>query len=289
MMRLNLCILAMALTCLRVAAAGLTEEQTKGLDTLLQSTVKALTAGDPALWSLCSTQGSAIIFSTGDKLFTTSRPKLKNDADLAAKLRWPAGVTEDPQKRQLAACGDFIVGRLGFVGQPAADGKTPRWDLTLSAVQDGENATWRFVSLCIAPVPEMPDAAGVEGVKVLLGSWEKALTEGNTAALQPHLNEDPLCLAVYTPDGQPWYFTSRDYFISTLNGLVQMGTATKSTLQEMDVRASGQVATAVGRWHIEFPVFEPLNAIFCATFIKPADSWLMVSLCAAPGDKGAGH
>jgi hypothetical protein len=68
-----------------------------------------------------------------------------------------------------------------------------------------------------------------------------------------------------------------------------MAATTKSVIEEMDVRASGQVATAVGRWHIEFPVFEPLNAVLCATFIKPADTWLMVSLCAAPGDKVAGH
>jgi ketosteroid isomerase-like protein len=279
--RILLCV--GGLLCLAVSGWTLTDDQTKGIDTLVQKTLTSFTTGDPAVWALFTTQGSAAVMRTADGCVAAARAKIKTDEALAAKYKLPAGLAEVKEERKLQLAGEFIQGRVRL--EREVNGEKEKWDLTLVAVQDGENRSWRYVALCACPVAKEPDTAAQQSVAQVLQAWEKALTEGNTAGLAAQLNADPLCLAVFTPDGQPWFFTDRDYIVSTLDGLVSMGTATASSMTELDTRADGPVASAVGKWHIEIPMFEPMDAGFTAVFIKTADKWLLVSLCAGPAER----
>ena len=282
-MKLFTTLVAGALLCCALSAYALTEDQTKGMDALLAKTLTSLTTGDPAVWTLLSSQGSAAVMRTADGQVAASRSKIKSDEALAAKYRIPAGLAEVKEERKLKTAGEFVLGRFRL--EREVNGEKEQWDLSVVTVQDGENRSWRYVALAGMPVPKETDTANQQAVSQVLKAWESALTEGNTGGLAQVLNPDPLCLGVYTPDGQPWFFTDRDYIISTLDGLSSMGAATASSLTELDTRADGAVATAVGKWHIEMPMFEPLDAAFTAVFIKPADKWLLVAMCAGPAAK----
>jgi len=282
-MKLTATLVACALLCSALGAFALTEEQTAGMDALLAKTLTSLTTAEPAVWTLFSSQGSAAVIGTPEGPVAASRSKIKTNPDLAAKFTLPAGLTEVKEERKLKTGGEFIMGRFRL--EREVDGAKEKWDLTVVAVRDGENRSWRYITLAAMPTPKEADAVNQQAVSEVLKAWEGALLDANTAGLAEVLNADPLCLGVYTPDGQPWFFTDRDYIVSTLDSLTAMGTASASSLSELDTRANATVATAVGKWHVELPLFEPLDAAFTALFIKPADKWMLVSMCAGPAEK----
>jgi hypothetical protein len=297
---------------------ALTAAQQAGVDRLADNAVASLTTGKPDLWSLFSTQGSAALIATPDGYALASRLKLKNKPEVAAPFRLPAGVRI--MSATASGAGQFAMGRVTLRGdRPAAvrpapapkapanqpwdtfwrggplssefsarpqaapapvRGPRPYWWLDYSAVRDGPQGTWRFVSFALMPAAGPVSAADAQGLESIFRMWELAFTKGDLQSLAPNLNPDPFCAAFYTPDGQGWYFTAPQDIIVTLSGLLSMGASAKSTMTQMESSVSGRAATVTSRWSVEIPMYGTANMTLSALLVKPADRWLLVSLCA---------
>jgi hypothetical protein len=297
---------------------ALTEAQQAGVDVLSQKAVSALTTGKPDLWSLFSTQGSTALIATPGGYAMASRLKLKNKPELAAPFKLPAGVRIVSGTASVA--GGFVMGRWVLRGDrpaavwpaaprtapsqpwdtfwrggplstdcnqrwqaPPAPVRGPRvyWWLDYSAVRDGPQGTWRFVSFALRPAAGPTSPRDAEGLGTIFSAWERAITQGDLQSLAPYLNADPFCAAFYTPDGQGWYFTAPQDVIVTLSGLLSMGGASiKSSMTQMESSVSGPVATVNTAWKVEIPMYGTAGMTLSALLVKPADRWLLVSICA---------
>lgn len=321
-------LILLALVC-GASAWALTEDEQTGIDALLKDTMASLTTGEPALWNLFSTQGSAAVIRTSEGFAAANRGKLKADPDVAAQFTLPEGVTLADSS--LMRVGEFIMGRAQlegkapapseagrtvpegsplrdlwsafwhseqhfFVRQPKADEaaapaespapeptpKPPKWELTLAAVQDGPERSWRHVSLCIAPVAEESDGAGPAGESVVqvLKSWEQAVLQGDMTPLTESLYPDPFCVAGHLPDGQAWFFTYPEYLITMMGAALGMGSAEQSQMLDLSPKVSGPVGTILGQWAVEVPMFGNITLGLTATLVQPEDKWMLVAMCA---------
>ena len=70
-----------------------------------------------------------------------------------------------------------------------------------------------------------------------------------------------------------------------LSSLVSMGTAERSAMQSSDIYVSGQVASVIGRWDAEIPMFGEMTLGMVSTFVKSGNRWLLLSLCGGQMEK----
>lgn len=297
---------------------ALSENDQAGMDKLLADTVLSLTTGEPALWNLFSTQGSAAIMGAADGFTAASRSKLKSDADLAAAFRLPEGTKIT--SANLSRMGEFVAGRLKLTfetmppppppvveppslgdvwgafmppemprfivrEEPAACEPEPpapiihNWDVCVSAVQDGPQRSFRYVSLTITPEVETTDQAAVGAVVETLRSWERSLLQGDVTELSQGLYSDPFVVAAYTPDGQAWFFTYPEYLTTMLATALSMGSAERSAMLDLDTVVSGPVASTIGKWSVDIPTVGQMTMGMTGSLVNEDGRWLMVSLC----------
>lgn len=316
-------ICASAVLCLLVISAGawaLSESEQQAMDQLQADVAFAMMQGEPELYTLFSTQGSALIMGTEESFIGATRGKLRSDAALASQFRLPEGLAVGAESWSRA--GEFIMGRLEWVAPgpappptvapraapaprdlrsaffwseeqfyvrperprpPAAPALPPpmlKWDAVLTAVQDGPGRTWRLVTLAVAPKSEAVPVAEQQAALDNIRAWERTFMQGDISMLSAQLYPDPFCVAAHTPDGQSWFFTYPEYLVTMLGSALAMGAAERSQMLDLDARMSGQVATVTGHWLVDVPIFGSMVWQLAATLVRPADRWLLVSLCA---------
>ncbi|NSW57168.1 MAG: hypothetical protein HPY44_14235 [Armatimonadetes bacterium] len=313
-----LCITVFAVLLGGHAVWALSENDQAGMDKLLADTVTSLTTGEPALWNLFSSQGSAAIIGTADSFTAASRSKLKSNADLAAAFRLPEGTKI--ASANLSRLGEFVAGRLKLTFEttppppppvveppslgdvwdafmppqmsrfvvreaPAACEPEPpapivqTWDVCVSAVQDGPQRSFRYVSLTITPEAKTTDQAAVGAVVDTLRSWERSMLQGDVTELAQGLYSDPFVVGAYTPDGQAWFFTYPEYLTTMLATALSMGSAERSAMLDLDTVVSGPVASTIGKWSVDIPMFGHMTMGMTGSFVNEDGRWLMVSLC----------
>ncbi len=299
-------------------AWGLSESDQAGIDKLLTDTRAALTgAEEPGLWSLFSTQGSAAVWRTDEGFVAAGRSKLKSDETVAATFSLPENVEMAgqalgrvgdfivgrvqftasiapppvPPTPVPASLGDlwgafWVEGPARFVEPQPEEGTVPvepeplieEWEMTISAVRDGPKRTWRYVSLCVTPYEEETDQAAAADVAQTLRSWERTMLQGDVTELSQHLYDDPFIVAAYTPDGQAWYFAYPEYLTTMLASALAMGSAEQSNMLDLDVRVSGPVATALGKWFVEIPMFGSATLGLSTILVQEDGKWMLVAL-----------
>lgn len=315
-------LLVVTIMTVSASAWALTEKEQAGIDDLIARTMGALTAQESPVFELFSTQGSAAVIGTEEGFVAASRAKLKSKEELAAQFTLPKGTQVVGQTLQRA--GGFIIGRVALqvpapcpvvsaasgpaegrdlwaafmdgipnfyrdrLAAPPAALEAPEpvaWDMAIAALQDGKKSSWRLATMALTKVDPEGDPAQSGQLMGLLRSWEVALVEGNVDILSDQLNDDPLCIGVYTPDGQAFFFTDAAYLTSMLSSLVSMGTAERSVMQSSDIQVSGQVGSLVGRWDAEIPMFGEMTLGMTANFVKSGNRWLLLSLCGGQAER----
>lgn len=298
------------------AAWGLTESEQAGMNTLVEKTVISLKGGEQALWELFSTQGSAAVIQLEEGFAAGTRSKLKSDAELAAKFRIPECAQVDGVSFQ--RLGDFVAGYISLSAEimPPTPPKPPvppvdlgdvwgaffspdtarfvapappvepappqpiklQWSVNVSAIQDGPKRTWRYVSLAVLPGGAETDQATTGDIIETVRAWERAALQGDVTELGQALYDDPFVVGAYTPDGQAWFFTYPEYLTTMLSTAFSMGSANSSTMGKLDVRAGASVATVIGEWTADLPVFGDMTLGVAITLVKEDGRWYMAAL-----------
>jgi len=253
------------------------------LQTLLRSTCRSFTHGDPPLWTLFSSQGSVAVMAGSEGVTVARRGMLKSDATLSGRFRLPVGM--EMSERSLDVAGELATG-WARIRTGTNTGNPVSWMLLFSAVPDGPRRNWRYVSLSVMPDGGEDQAASREQAIASLTLWEKAVLQGGVLGLRDRLNQDPFCCFLGKADGEAYWFIHPDSFTTMLNQVALWGGVSKSVMSPDKVAVHGDVAALLGRWEVVSPFFGTEPYRFAATLLHSPGGWKLTGLCVGAGSTG---
>jgi len=259
-----------------------TPVDTGTVEALLNRAVRSLAQAEPPLWKLLSIQGAVVAFGGKDGSTLAHRGKLKTDSNIAARFRLPVGVRLDRQ--EIVPAGELTTGQAE-VSLSESGSPSQRWTLVFTAVKDGSRDGWRFSSLAIIPVIDTPDADAAKGPIETVRRVERSIPESRVLALRDHLYTESFCAALCKPDGESYWFTDMESFVTMMDHIAVWGSVTKSRMITDTVVMAGDLTAVRGRWEIASPFFGSVPYTFSAVTIRQRGQWRLASLCcSAPAD-----
>lgn len=250
------------------------------IDALLDDTAASLTHGAPPLWSLLSTQGSVVVLGSRDGHAVARRGTLKSDGSLSRRFRLPAGTRI--AERSSARNGELMFGSFELAGSQSS-GAADRWTALFAAVPDGPGASWRYASLVIVPAGLEATPSEISGASDLIESLEEAVRTSHVLSLRPRLYPEPFCMALCKSDGESYWFTHPEHFITMLNQISLWGGISRSKMADLRLMAGADAVAISGRWEIASPFFGHAPHSFTATLLRTSEGWKLVALCMSAG------
>lgn len=268
-----------AATALRTALAGAPPAPAGALppiDKLLEATARALSGGEPALWTRFSVQNAVFILDDGAEILRVDRPQLREDAALAPRLRLaPELAVTDHDSHPAGAL------TLGTFRLRAPAGAA--WSGVYTATPDHPEGGWRFLSLSLLPGDGFDAAAPPEPVDALVRRYERGVREGTTRELHGCYAEGPGCYSAATVNGEYLVCREAENLVTMMDTAVMWGGAARSDMAFDHVCVTDRVAMLSGRWTLTTLTFGAAPYVINATCVREGDDWKFASLTASAG------